>query len=192
MSIILSTESFEYNGATVRVRAKDNWISLTDLWKASGSVKSQQPKLWLRHDDTQSLIDELVKGSPGLPLTETGSESDVQAGGSNPVYEVRRGKGGGTFATRELALEYASYLSVEIRAWLLRVGIERIEETANPDLAYTRGRDRAVIGWQEEGLDTKQIFERMDSLDDEIRENYEEVEDRRLPGDDMYLPLGIN
>lgn len=189
---ILSSESFEYNGSTVKVRAEDQWISLTDLWKAAGSPKEQRTSDWLNLPSTQQLVKTLILNTEKSGVYRTGSESDFPNGISNTIYEVRRGRGGGTYATRELALEYASYLSVEIRAWLLRVGIERIEEDASPDLAYIRGRDRAVSGWQQQGLSVEQIYDRIDLLEDELRDNYEEIEDRRLPGDDMYLPYGIN
>ena len=189
---ILSSENFEYNGATVRVRAEDNWINLTDLWKAAGSPKNKDTREWLRQDLTIELVEKLKENRVSNPVYRTGSESAFPNGISNTIYEVRRGRGGGTYACRELALEYASYLSVEIRAWLLRVGIERIEEDASPDLAYTRGRDRAVTGWQQQGLSNEQIYHRIDWIEDELRDNYEEIEDRRLPGDDMYLPYGVN
>lgn len=189
---ILSSEDFEYNGVTVRVREQDQWINLTDLWKAAGGKASQATWKWLRQDQTIELIEQLKENLLSNQVLKVGSEREFQNLLSNGIYEVRSGKGGGTYATRELALEYASYLSVEIHAWLLRVGIERIEEDASPDLAYTRGRVRAVTGWQAQGLSTQDIYDRIDCLEDELRENYEEVEDRRLPGDDMYLSYGIN
>lgn len=189
---ILSSENFDYNGVTVRVREQDQWINLTDLWKAAGSTKNKDTREWLRLPSTLELVEELKQNRGKSPVYRTGSERDFQNQVSNQVYEVRRGRGGGTFATRELALEYASYLSVEMRAWLLRVGVERIEEDASPDPAYTRGRDRAVSGWQQQGLSTEEIYERIDWIEDELRENYEEIEDPKLPGDDMYLPYGVN
>lgn len=189
---ILSSESFEYNGSTVRVREQDQWISLTDLWKAVGSPTTQRPNFWLHQDETKALIVEISKCNPELHLDRIGSQQGFSNADESGVWETRKGRGGGTYACRELALEYASYLSVEIRAWLLRVGIERIEEDASPDLAYARGRDRAVTGWQHQGLSTADIYERIDYLEGELRENYEEIEDRRLPGDDMYLPYGVN
>lgn len=189
---ILSSEDFEYNGSTVRVREQDQWINLTDLWKAAGSPKNKNPYEWLRLPDTVSLIEQLNLNTGLSRIYRTSSERKFQNATSNCIYETRKGRGGGTYACREFALEYASYLSVEIRTWLLRVGIERIEEDASPDLAYTRGRDRAVTGWQQQGLSTQDIYDHIDWIEDELRDNYEEIEDRRLPGDDTYLPFGIN
>ena len=189
---ILSSENFDFNGVTVRVREQDQWISLTDLWKAVGSPKTKATWEWLRQDQTVELVNRLKDNLVSNQVIKIPSQQELSNVISNHIYEIRRGKGGGTYACRKLALEYASYLSVEIKDWLLDVGIERIEEDASPDLAYTRGRDRAVSGWEAQGLSTQDIYERIDYLEDELRDNYEEIEDRRLPGDDMYLPFGVN
>lgn len=67
------------------------------------------------------------------------------------ILKTSRGKGGATWADPRLAIAYAKFLSPAFHAWANRVVIERMEEEADPELAYSRGRDRAVRGWQKSG-----------------------------------------
>lgn len=58
----------------------------------------------------------------------------------------------------------------EFRQWAASVVKERVEEEANPDLAYGRGRERAARTLKRQGLTDKQIALRLKSL--EVRHSY--------------------
>jgi hypothetical protein len=72
---------------------------------------------------------------------------------------------GGTYAISDLAIAYAEYLSPEFHAWALTAIRERIEEEANPELAYSRGRERAVKGWKRQNKSDDWIQDRINGID---------------------------
>lgn len=79
-------------------------VSATDMWKIVGRPKTKQPKYWLRISTTVEYISflkkDLVKGDPESPLE---------------LIKIVRGKYGHIFIHYQLALQYAAYLSVELR-----------------------------------------------------------------------------
>ena len=75
-------------------RDKD-MISLTDLWKAAGSIREKAPNFWINQDSTSQLVDTV--------------QSMLNAT-KNCIIKSKRGKGGGTYANRQIALAYAKYL----------------------------------------------------------------------------------
>ena len=58
----------------------------------------------------------------------------------------------------------------EFRKWASQVLRERIEEERNGDLAYQRGRDRAVRIWKRQGKSDKEITQRLKSI--EVRNHF--------------------
>lgn len=72
-------------------------ISLTDLWKASGQNKNQDPPQWLRLPGTRKFIVVLEKKIMGFS------------------HDLIKSKGGsGTYAHWQIGLAYAKYLSPEL------------------------------------------------------------------------------
>lgn len=106
-----NTISLSFNGNPIA--AKDEMISLTDMWKAAGSDFARQPSNWLSSADARRFIDALDMLVPG--------NSGVQSkrGG--------RGVGGSTMANWQIALAYAKYLSPEFHMWCNTVVRERME-----------------------------------------------------------------
>jgi hypothetical protein len=95
---------------------KDRPISLTAIWKMEGSPDNKQPYEWKRLPDTKKLIKRIeieVKG--GKSRNGTGSEFEAviksERGGNNPE----------TKAHWKLALEYAAYLNIETKSWMLGI-----------------------------------------------------------------------
>jgi len=80
------------------------------------------------------------------------------------VIQTRRGKGGGTWAHRRIALAYGAYLNPDLHALILKWAEERMEEEANPDLAYQRGRERAVEGYKRRGWSEERINQRLQGI----------------------------
>lgn len=88
---------------------KGEMLSLTDMWKASGSDESRKPSEWLRQEATKRFIDFL---GDSVAIPEVGKNHfglvNVTRGG------VSRGE---TFAHWQIGMAYAKYLSPEFHMW---------------------------------------------------------------------------
>jgi hypothetical protein len=97
------------NSVTIRnTQIKQNeegLISLTDIWKASGEAKQDSPYHWLRLDEARTFIAHIGKTTDVWDLQSTEIEG---------VLEKKRGRKGGTYATAQIALAYAKWLSPEL------------------------------------------------------------------------------
>lgn len=139
----------EFNGVEIAFHGKKE-INLTDLWKASGASKENRPSDWVNLPNTLKFIDELAQK---LNTEKSG------------ILKTTRGKGGGTWGHWQIALEYARYLSPEIAIWTNQVVKERLEEERNPELALTRGQERAIRGWKRQGKTDEWISRRLRAID---------------------------
>ena len=84
---------------------------LNDLHQASGGAKRHQPSDWLRRQQTQELIDELVhedRTVPGNPGTVV------------PVETIQGGFVQGTYAVKELVYAYAMWISAAFHLHVIR------------------------------------------------------------------------
>lgn len=126
-----------------RINFDADMVSLTDLWKEAGSPKSKEPKFWLRQDYTVELVETL---SATLNVI------------SNHLLKIKRGKGGGTYAHKSIALAYAKYLDARLHVMVNEVFFQRIEEEKNPDLIV----DRAIDTYKRKGKSEKWIKARLD------------------------------
>jgi hypothetical protein len=126
-----TNEQLNYNGFTIKFN-KDNQelISLTDMWKASGSEEFQRPYQWVRLVDTEKFIESLEKKFKR---------------GHGTLLKSIKGKYGGTYAHWQLALAYAKYLSPEFHMWANEVVKERMEEDVDPVLGLSNNLARASI-----------------------------------------------
>lgn len=106
-----------YEGEVINARAE--MLSLTDMWKASGSDPSKRPVEWLRGEGTQRFVQFLAED---LGYGEVGKSHfglvTVKKGGKD---------GGATYAFWQLGLAYAKYLSPKFHAWCNTVVRERME-----------------------------------------------------------------
>jgi len=148
-SISKKFRAVEYNECPINIRVSDQWVSLTDMWRAQGSPENRNPAQWLRLPDTEKLLAVLKKENGGL----------------SHIYETRKGKGGGTFGIPKLALAYAEYLSPEFHSWALGALVERIEEDADPELGITRSRNRAIAKWKRDGKSDDWISTRLKEIE---------------------------
>lgn len=131
------------NSILGNVRADGDMLSLTDLWKTARSPKSKSPNDWLRLDSSQQLIDTVAE------LLNTVSSR---------IIKTKKGKGGGSYAHRNVALAYAKYLDPKLHAMVNEIFFQRIEEEKNPDLIA----DRYIKAYQKRGKDKKWIQERFE------------------------------
>ncbi|MFD2248953.1 hypothetical protein FHS82_001070 [Pseudochelatococcus lubricantis] len=108
-----STSALVYNGEVIN--ARDEMLSLTDMWKAAGGDKAKQPANWLASAEAQRFIqfldDVLNPRNSGIEL----------------VKAVRGGKSPGTWAHWQIGLAYAKYLSPEFHAKCNVIVRERME-----------------------------------------------------------------
>ncbi len=129
------------NGVQVRTD-KDGNICLNDLHKAAGSESSKTPYRWQEIDSTKAFINAACK---------------FLNNARSVIIKSKRGKGGGTYAHKQVALEYAQYLSPELGVAVNQVFFERIEEEKNPELAV----DRARKTWNKKGKSDAWVNQRL-------------------------------
>lgn len=113
-------------------------ISLTDLWKAGGSIDSKAIKRWLELESTKDFID---KAARFLKVAK------------NDLIKTKRGKGGGTIGHEQIALEYAQYLDPRLAVYVNNLFL-------NPEAAT----NHAVAIWEKKGKSTAWISERMSGI----------------------------
>ena len=133
------------NHLQFNLRSEGEMVNLTDLWKGAGSPKSKDPRFWVRNESTIQLI-ETVGGILNV------SESHI--------INFKKGKGGGSWGHKQIALAYAKYLDPKLHVMVNQVFFERIKEEKNPELAVVR----AVKNWKKQGKDDKWISTRLLSL----------------------------
>jgi KilA-N domain len=109
---------------------KDELISLTAIWKMEGSPAEKKPNDFIASPTAKNLVKSIAK------------ELNTDKSG---ILESSRGKGGETKAHWKLALEYAAYLNVETKSWMLGIigdYIESPEDFAATILIESHNKDR--------------------------------------------------
>lgn len=86
-----------------KVRTDGELISLNDIHALAGSPVNQEPYEWSRLPTTKQLIEQLVEN------LHTGKSRIYK------VSKARTDRGGGTWAHKLLAVEYAGYLSSDLK-----------------------------------------------------------------------------
>lgn len=143
-----------YNEATkalMNIHSDGEMISLTDLWKESGSIANKELKDWLRKESTDSFIE---------------SASKILKVEKIHLIKIKRGKNGGTWGHKQIALEYAQYLDPKLAVMVNSIFFERIEEEKNPEKIFDRGiktykklgKDEKWIGERFKGISTRNEF----------------------------------
>lgn len=105
--------------AGTSVRQVDNLYSLNDLHKASGEEAKHQPGYFMRRDETQALIAELANSA------------------KSQSYQTKEGRGGGTYACKELVIAYAAWISAAFHLKVIRVFLDAVQPAA-PAIEYAR------------------------------------------------------
>lgn len=125
--------------------------SLNDLWAIAGSPETKRPNDW---QNTKQFNEFLNSACKFLNATKNG------------IIKTRRGKCGGTYGVKQVALEYAQYLDSDLAVIVNEVFFQRIEEERNPEIigrryieAYKRmNRDDKWIVARLQGIDTRRGF----------------------------------
>lgn len=175
-----SQENLNYKGFIIHLNQENSLVSLTDMWRAAGSELSKKPVQWLRQSGTADLLLTYCKSESDLlrkskPKQGQKKYREKSREWTSQVKNLATRLGiittklgytvGGTYAISDLAIAYAEYLSPEFHAWALTAIRERIEEEANPELAYSRGRERAVKGWKRQNKSDDWIQDRINGID---------------------------
>lgn len=103
---------------SVEITTKGEMLSLTNMWKASGSDRTKAPYEWARTPNAQGFIE-------AVEFNTCKSRSDIlatQKGGKNP----------GTWAHWQIGLAYMKYLSPEFHMWGNQVIRDRMEGKVVP------------------------------------------------------------
>lgn len=133
------------NNSSFDLRTNGEMVNLTDIWKGAGSPKSKDPRFWVRNESTIQLI-ETVGGILNV------SESHI--------INFKKGKGGGSWGHKQIALAYAKYLDPKLHVMVNQVFFERIAEEKNPDLIV----NRAIKTYKKIGKDDKWIDKRLKGI----------------------------
>jgi KilA-N domain len=119
---------------------KDRPISLTAIWKMEGSPESQTPNKWKILPTTKKLIKRLEKELKG------GESSDGTASQFQDIIKTTRGGNKPETAGHwKLALEYAAYLNIETKSWMLGIigdYVESPEDFAANILLESHNKER--------------------------------------------------
>ena len=116
---IMSNSTALTIGAT-SVRQVGDLYSLNDLHKASGGEDKHQPAKFVRMDQTQSLIVE-IENSPEVASLGTAGI---------PAVKTKEGRGGGTYACKELVIAYAAWISAAFHLKVIRVFLAHVAPKA--------------------------------------------------------------
>jgi KilA-N domain len=106
--------TLQRNGFAVEF-SKTELTSLTQLWRMAGSPENKNPSQWKRLPEAQRLTRQITK--------------ELNKGRSHiKVWDTGKGRGSETRAHHKLAIEYAGYLSVEFKSWMLGVVGDLLED----------------------------------------------------------------
>lgn len=133
------------NNLSFDLRTDGEMVNITDLWKGAGSIPAKAPKFWLKIESTNDLIETM---------------SIILKGNKSYLIEIKQGKGGGTWAHKNLALAYAKWADPKLHVLVNQVFFERIAEEKNPDLIV----NRAIKTYKRYGKDDKWIDKRLTGI----------------------------
>lgn len=142
----------KYNADVLDNIGKDGEMySLNDLWEIAGSPGNKDPRQWVRLPQALEFFQS--------------AERFLNVGKSH-IIRTKRGKGGGTYGVKQVALEYAQYLDADLAVVVNEVFFQRIEEERNPELigkryidAYKRrGKSDDWIATRLKGIQTRNLF----------------------------------
>ena len=127
------------------IRDNEDYICLTDMWKAAGSIPNREPYNWVRKEGSEFVAH--VQQDTNLPAEQ--------------VLYAERGRGGGTWAHWQVGIAYAQYLSPEFHTWCNQV-VRTHMEGRGQQVAGLSARDIAVVDAVAQRI-VAPIVERMDA-----------------------------
>jgi len=159
----MKNRSITVHGAIVGIttRHEQDYISLTDMVKCFGDESILYN--WLRNRNTIEFLGiweqlynpefkpvefERFKSQSGLNSFSLSPKKWIDATGAIGLY-AKSGRGGGTYAHRDIAFEFGSWLSAEFKLYLLREFQRLKEEEARTDsLEWNFQRTLAKVNYR--------------------------------------------
>jgi len=126
-----------------KINFEGDMVNLTDLWKEAGADPQKTPAKWQETESSKGFI---LAVSKLLNIAK------------NDILKSRRGKAGGTWAHKQIALEYAQYLDPKLAVLVNEIFFQRVEEEKNPDLIA----DRYISTYKKRGKTDRWISERLE------------------------------
>lgn len=146
---------------TLRVDDED-YISITDIAKQKNPVEPKDVvKNWMRLKNTieylglwEQLNNPLFKGVEIDPLLKNAGSNAftmspsrwVELTGASGII-TKNGAGGGTYAQRDIAFKFASWVSVEFELYLIKE-FQRLKEEEQKQLGWSAKRELAKINYR--------------------------------------------
>lgn len=128
-----------------KVKRDGDKFSLNDLWNIAGAPDAKRPNDWKATQQGSEFIKSVCK---------------ILNADENGIIKSKRGKGGGTYGVRSVALEYAQYLDADLAVLVNEVFFQRLEEEKNPDLIG----QRYLKAYQKKGKSADWTAERLKSI----------------------------
>lgn len=139
-------EIIRFNAAILKAIGRDgNMYSLNDLWKILGSSNGRDPRRWQSLPETVRYLE---------------SESKSLNVGKSDIIKSKRGKGGGTYATQRVFIEYARYLNKDLAVQINECFLQEVKAQQNPDLYVERYRS----AYKRKGKSGDWVDKRMKSI----------------------------
>jgi hypothetical protein len=155
---------FEVNGVSVRHQTKNNtdYLSLTDLAKYKSDETSKIIENWMRTYNTISYLGtwEIIHNPDFKPLkfeefkNESGENSFLLSPtkwitSTNAIgLATKAGRyGGGTFAHKDIAFKFASWLSVEFELYVIKE-FQRLKQAEQANLQWSARRELTKINYR--------------------------------------------
>jgi len=126
-----SANYLSYQGLPIRRQPDSDLICLTDLWKAQGSLKERRPLDWVHLEATQTLLKPLDLTTDAVLELENHPREEIVTEIPQLLETIIESRELLTYATTELAVAYARFLSVECYEWALANLVEESEEVAD-------------------------------------------------------------
>ncbi|MDR1917367.1 MAG: KilA-N domain-containing protein [Christensenellaceae bacterium] len=159
----MAKDKINVNGLEVRYKTNDknDYISITDMAKfKDNEMSGHLISRWLSTRYTIEIMGIWEKiNNPHFNITEFGNIRN-DSGSHNYVLSVSKwiertnaigiitsaGKYGGTYAHKDIAFEFATWLSPEFKFWIIRE-FERLKEQENKHLEWSAKRELAKINY---------------------------------------------
>lgn len=138
----------EYQGANIRTTS-DKRFSVYDVLVAFGAAKDPKntTEVWKR---ICSHYPEVLTFCENFKFAGRG-QRETPVADEEGIYQILMLCGG--------------QKGHEFRSWASKIVRERREEESNPELAYTRGRERAIKIWKKQGKSDKEIAAQIKTIE---------------------------
>lgn len=147
-----STELAQITYQGVIIHDRQEKLSLTDMWRASGADESRRPVIWLGSAEAKRFIEFLAE-----TLNVKNFDFEI-------IQTVRGGNAAGTWAHWQVALAYAKYLSPEFHVWCNTVVRERMQGKPSQQHVAVASLDadvRRIMGGVTKAVMSKALEDRL-------------------------------